>query len=149
MADRACENTHPSRAANMAIHGLNSKAASDFMDNEDSQAPLKANVLAGYRVIHDSVLGTIKDPRPNSKTVLKGRLTPPDLGPFAADPAAAFAALQAMGVLNAHGRITDALCREEFALGQPEGVTDAQGLEAFLRERRPATIQVCGLGRSM
>lgn len=28
MADRACENTHPSRAANMAIHGLNSKACS-------------------------------------------------------------------------------------------------------------------------
>lgn len=52
MADRACENTHPSRAANMAIHGLNSRAASDFMDNEDSQAPLKANVLAGYRTIY-------------------------------------------------------------------------------------------------
>lgn len=52
MNDRACENTHPSRAANMAIHGLNSAAASDFLDNEDSQAPLKANVLSGYRVIN-------------------------------------------------------------------------------------------------
>lgn len=51
MRIRACENTHPSRAANMAIHGLNSAAASDFLDNEDSQAPLKANVLSGYRVI--------------------------------------------------------------------------------------------------
>lgn len=55
MEDRACENTHPSRAANMAIHGLNSRAASDFMDNEDSQAPLKANVLSGYRVIHGAL----------------------------------------------------------------------------------------------
>eukprot|EP00952_Eustigmatos_sp_NYUAD-ZCMA_P009911 40818-Eustigmatos_ZCMA.PRE.1 len=52
MADRACENTHPSRAANMAIHGLNSVAASDFMDNEDSQSPIKASVFAGYKVIH-------------------------------------------------------------------------------------------------
>lgn len=55
MSDRACENTHPSRAANMAIHGLNSRAASDFMDNEDSQAPLKANVLAGYRTIYGTL----------------------------------------------------------------------------------------------
>lgn len=52
MEDRACENTHPSRAANMAIHGLNSAAASDFMDNEDSQAPLKENVLSGYKTIY-------------------------------------------------------------------------------------------------
>lgn len=52
MNDRACENTHPSRAANMAIHGLNSKAASDFLDNEDSQSPLKASVVSGYHVIH-------------------------------------------------------------------------------------------------
>ena len=88
------------------------------------------------------MLGTIKDDRPNSKTVLKGRLTPTDLAPFASDAAAAFAALQAQGVLNAHGRITDILCREDFALGTPAGVTDAKGLEAFLRARRPATIQV-------
>lgn len=91
--------------------------------------------------------GTIKDDRPNSKTVLKGRLTADDLAPFASDAAAAFAALQAQGVLNSHGRITDLLCQEDFALGTPAGVTDAAGLEAFLRSRRPATIQVresCG-----
>jgi hypothetical protein len=93
------------------------------------------------------VLGTIKDDRPNSKTILKGRLSPTDLAPFAAaDPAAAFAALQAQGVLNAHGRVTDILCEEEFALDAAAlgaaGVTDAAGLEAFLRARRPATIQV-------
>lgn len=92
------------------------------------------------------MLGTIKDDRPNSKTILKGRLAPTDLAPFAADTAAAFAALQAQGVLNAHGRITDILCEEEFGLDAAAlgaaGVTDATGLEAFLRARRPATIQV-------
>jgi malate synthase len=62
MDDRACENTHPSRAANMAIHGLNSAAASDFMDNEDSQAPLKASVLSGYRVIHGAFVWLILSP---------------------------------------------------------------------------------------
>ena len=92
------------------------------------------------------MLGTIKDDRPNSKTVLKGRLTATDLAPFAADPAAAFASLQAQGALNAHGRVTDIFCEEGFALDAaalaPAGVTDAKGLEAFLRARRPATIQV-------
>jgi len=141
MSDRACENTHPSRAANMAIHGLNSKAASDFMDNEDSQAPLKANVLAGYRTIYKAVCGTIMDDRPNSKTVLKGRLSPADLSPFSSDVNVTFAALLAKGVLNEHGRITDLLCEPSWRL-DAEGVTDGKGLEAFLRERRPATIQV-------
>ncbi len=142
MSDRACENTHPSRAANMAIHGLNSKAASDFMDNEDSQAPLKENVLAGYRTIYEAVQGTIKDDRPNSKTVLKGRLVPADLAAFSSDPEATFAALQAAGVLNAHGRITDVLVQPAFALGEVVGVKDGKTLLAFLLERRPATIQV-------
>lgn len=144
MADRACENTHPSRAANMAIHGLNSKAASDFMDNEDSQAPLKANVLAGYRTIYEAVCGTIKDVRPNSKTVLKGRLSPQDLEPFSSNADATFQALQEAGVLNGHGRITDLLCEPDFVLEEnvTSTVTDLKGLDGFLRERRPATIQV-------
>lgn len=107
-------------------------------DPTQSSSPPPKNIY-----IHtESVLGTIKDDRPNSKTVIKGRLTPTDLAPFASDAAAAFAALQAQGVLNAHGRITDILCQEEFVLGTPAGVTDAKGLEAFLRARRPATIQV-------
>jgi hypothetical protein len=77
--------------------------------------------------------GTLTDGRPGSKTVLKGRLTPQDLAPFTGqDPAtseALFAQLQADGVLNAHGRITDILTLPDFALDAagrfPAGVDKA------------------------
>lgn len=62
------------------------------------------------------MLGTIKDDRPNSKTVLKGRLTPSELAPVCGGDAttaqSAFTILQEQGVLNKYGRITDIIVRQ-------------------------------------
>jgi hypothetical protein len=64
--------------------------------------------------------GSLMDDRPNSKTILKGRLSPKDLLPFAnSDESLAqqtFAELKRQGVLNGNGRVTDILTRDDFVL---------------------------------
>jgi hypothetical protein len=64
--------------------------------------------------------GSLMDDRPNSKTVLKGRLAPKDLMAFVNNDEAlaqqTFDELKNQGVLNANGRVTDILTREDFVL---------------------------------